>query len=287
MHRLKTGALIRASVMMAAACARDLPGAAREALDGYAQDVGLAFQIQDDILDVEGTTQNLGKTVAGGISPPAWATVELTIALHYVFNTPHDRLVWDVGHQAYPHKVLTGRRDRLHTIKQHRAWRRSRPAPRANTTPSASATRAPRSAPRSAWRSPPRPRRGARRGGHRRWRDDRRHGVRGAESRRQPAVPICWWCSTTTTCRFPRTSARCRITWRACCRGAVCAPARGRQESAAPDAHGVGTRAPLRGAFQGHGAAGHAVRGDGIQLHRADRRPRSQSAGADAAKCAT
>ncbi|HEX4023408.1 MAG TPA: 1-deoxy-D-xylulose-5-phosphate synthase, partial [Steroidobacteraceae bacterium] len=45
-------------------------------------------------------------------------TVELTLALHYVFNTPEDRLVWDVGHQAYPHKVLTGRRDRLATIKQ-------------------------------------------------------------------------------------------------------------------------------------------------------------------------
>ena len=45
-------------------------------------------------------------------------TVELTIALHYVFNTPFDRLVWDVGHQAYPHKVLTGRRTQLHTIKQ-------------------------------------------------------------------------------------------------------------------------------------------------------------------------
>ncbi|HSY08510.1 MAG TPA: 1-deoxy-D-xylulose-5-phosphate synthase [Steroidobacteraceae bacterium] len=46
-------------------------------------------------------------------------TVELTVALHYVFDTPHDRIVWDVGHQAYPHKVLTGRRARLHTIKQH------------------------------------------------------------------------------------------------------------------------------------------------------------------------
>ncbi len=45
-------------------------------------------------------------------------TVELTIALHYVFDTPHDRIVWDVGHQTYPHKVLTGRRDRMHTLRQ-------------------------------------------------------------------------------------------------------------------------------------------------------------------------
>ena len=55
----------------------------------------------------------------GGHFAAGLGTVELTIALHYVFNTPHDRLVWDVGHQAYPHKVLTGRRDQLHTIKQH------------------------------------------------------------------------------------------------------------------------------------------------------------------------
>lgn len=45
-------------------------------------------------------------------------TVELTVALHYVYNTPSDRLVWDVGHQAYPHKILTGRRDQMHTIRQ-------------------------------------------------------------------------------------------------------------------------------------------------------------------------
>ena len=43
--------------------------------------------------------------------------VELTVALHYVFNTPEDRLVWDVGHQAYPHKILTGRRDRIRTLR--------------------------------------------------------------------------------------------------------------------------------------------------------------------------
>lgn len=45
-------------------------------------------------------------------------TVELTVALHYVFNTPIDRIVWDVGHQAYPHKILTNRRDKMHTIRQ-------------------------------------------------------------------------------------------------------------------------------------------------------------------------
>jgi 1-deoxy-D-xylulose-5-phosphate synthase len=54
----------------------------------------------------------------GGHFAAGLGTVELTVALHYVFDTPHDRLVWDVGHQAYPHKVLTGRRDRLDTIKQ-------------------------------------------------------------------------------------------------------------------------------------------------------------------------
>src|SRR5271165_3468601 len=55
----------------------------------------------------------------GGHFAAGLGTVELTVALHYIFNTPDDRLVWDVGHQAYPHKVLTGRRGLLHTIKQH------------------------------------------------------------------------------------------------------------------------------------------------------------------------
>jgi 1-deoxy-D-xylulose-5-phosphate synthase len=58
------------------------------------------------------TVSQMGGHFAAGLG-----TVELTVALHYIFNTPHDRLVWDVGHQAYPHKVLTGRRDSLHTIK--------------------------------------------------------------------------------------------------------------------------------------------------------------------------
>ena len=60
--------------------------------------------------------ESVSKT--GGHLSSNLGTVELTVALHYVFNTPHDHLIWDVGHQAYPHKVLTGRRDRLATIKQ-------------------------------------------------------------------------------------------------------------------------------------------------------------------------
>ena len=54
----------------------------------------------------------------GGHLSSNLGTVELTIALHYVFNTPEDRLVWDVGHQTYPHKILTGRRDRMPTLRQ-------------------------------------------------------------------------------------------------------------------------------------------------------------------------
>ena len=60
------------------------------------------------------------KSVAqtGGHLSSNLGTVELTVALHYVFNTPHDRIVWDVGHQTYPHKILTGRRDQMSTLRQ-------------------------------------------------------------------------------------------------------------------------------------------------------------------------
>ncbi len=60
------------------------------------------------------------KTVAvnGGHLAPNLGVVELTVALHYVFNTPHDRIIWDVGHQAYAHKLLTGRRNLFHTLRQ-------------------------------------------------------------------------------------------------------------------------------------------------------------------------
>ena len=56
--------------------------------------------------------------VTGGHLGAGLGVIELTVALHYVFNTPDDRLIWDVGHQAYPHKILTGRRDRIRTLRQ-------------------------------------------------------------------------------------------------------------------------------------------------------------------------
>ena len=57
-------------------------------------------------------------SVTGGHLGAGLGVVELTVALHHVFDTPHDRLIWDVGHQAYPHKILTGRRSRIRTLRQ-------------------------------------------------------------------------------------------------------------------------------------------------------------------------
>src|ERR1700744_5011466 len=56
--------------------------------------------------------------VTGGHLGAGLGVVELTVALHYIFNTPDDRLLWDVGHQAYPHKIVTGRRSRIRTLRQ-------------------------------------------------------------------------------------------------------------------------------------------------------------------------
>lgn len=70
----------------------------------------LAVELRDFLI------QTVGKT--GGHLSSSLGVVELTIALHYVFNTPDDHLVWDVGHQSYPHKILTGRREQMKTIRQ-------------------------------------------------------------------------------------------------------------------------------------------------------------------------
>src|SRR5271156_937963 len=70
----------------------------------------LADELRTELIDAV--------SITGGHFGASLGVVELTVALHYVFDTPHDRLIWDVGHQAYPHKILTGRRDRIRTIRQ-------------------------------------------------------------------------------------------------------------------------------------------------------------------------
>ena len=70
----------------------------------------LADELRAETIDVVSTT--------GGHLGAGLGVVELTVALHYIFNTPEDRLIWDVGHQAYPHKILTGRRQKMRTLRQ-------------------------------------------------------------------------------------------------------------------------------------------------------------------------
>ena len=121
----------------------------------------------------------------GGHFSSNLGTVELTVALHYVFDTPHDRLVWDVGHQTYPHKILTGRRDRMGTLRQLGGISGF---PRRDESEYDTFGTGHSSTSISA----------ARHGGHgrqlkgeidtgshhRRWLNDGRHGLRGAEQRR-------------------------------------------------------------------------------------------------------
>ncbi len=82
----------------------DLKGRSRAEIKQIAQEV------RDEVIDVVAVT--------GGHLGSGLGVVELTVAIHSVFNTPDDKLVWDVGHQCYPHKILTGRRDRMRTLRQ-------------------------------------------------------------------------------------------------------------------------------------------------------------------------
>ena len=70
----------------------------------------LANELRQEVIDVVSKT--------GGHLGASLGVIELTICLHYVFNAPKDKIIWDVGHQSYPHKILTGRRDRIHTLRQ-------------------------------------------------------------------------------------------------------------------------------------------------------------------------
>ena len=67
-------------------------------------------ELREEVIDAVSTT--------GGHLGASLGVVELTVALHYVFNTPQDKIIWDVGHQSYPHKILTGRKDKIRTLRQ-------------------------------------------------------------------------------------------------------------------------------------------------------------------------
>jgi 1-deoxy-D-xylulose-5-phosphate synthase len=82
----------------------DIRGFSRDELKGLAND------LRAETIDAVSQT--------GGHLGAGLGVVELTVAIHHIFDTPHDRLIWDVGHQAYPHKILTGRRDRIRTLRQ-------------------------------------------------------------------------------------------------------------------------------------------------------------------------
>ena len=70
----------------------------------------LSEEVREELIDAV--------SVTGGHLGAGLGVVELSVALHYVFETPNDKLVWDVGHQSYPHKILTGRKDKIRTLRQ-------------------------------------------------------------------------------------------------------------------------------------------------------------------------
>ena len=129
--------------------------------------------------------------MTGGHLGAGLGVVELTVALHHVFDTPDDRLIWDVGHQAYPHKILTGRRDRIRTLRQPGGLsgftRRSEsdydPFGAAHSSTSISAGLGMATAAKLDGS------RAQRRRGDRRRRDERRHGLRGHEQCRGACAP--------------------------------------------------------------------------------------------------
>ena len=81
-------------------------------MDGFSRDElkQLADEVRAEVIDAV--------SVTGGHLGAGLGVVELTVAIHAVFDTPDDKLIWDVGHQCYPHKVLTGRRDRIRTLRK-------------------------------------------------------------------------------------------------------------------------------------------------------------------------
>ncbi len=143
----------------------------------------LADELRAETIDAVSTT--------GGHLGASLGVVELTVALHAVFDTPHDRVIWDVGHQCYPHKIITGRRDRIRTLRQpgglsgftRRSESEYDPFGAAHSSTSISAGLGMAVASEMQGHAAQRGR------GDRRRRDERRHGLRGDEQRRRHAGP--------------------------------------------------------------------------------------------------
>ena len=104
----------------------------------------LAAELRDATI---GAVSKTGGHLGAGLG-----VVELTVALHYVFQTPHDRLIWDVGHQAYPHKILTGRREQIETLRQKDGLSGFTKRSESSSTRLAPVIPRPRFPPASAWR---------------------------------------------------------------------------------------------------------------------------------------
>ena len=208
----------------------------------------------------------------GGHLSSNLGTVELTIALHYVFDTPEDRIVWDVGHQTYPHKILTGRRERMDSLRQHGGISGSLRSEScfdafgtAHSSTSISAALGMAMAARQ--------------------KGEDRHAIAvigdGAmtagmafEALNNAGVPMasCWWCSTTTTCRSARRSARSTAHLAQLMSGRFYR--RPEQVGKRCFAHAASARAAPSGEEQATGGgAGDAVREVRLQLHRPDRWP--------------
>jgi hypothetical protein len=220
----------------------------------------------------------------GGHLSSNLGTVELTVALHYVFNTPHDRLVWDVGHQTYPHKILTGRRERMASLRQLGGL---------SGFPQRTESEY------DAFRHRPLQHLDLGRAGHGaggRIKGEDRHSVAiigdGAltagmafEALEQRGRGRLQSAGDPERQRHEHQPAGGRaepLSGAADDRPVLCGCQERRQVGSQGCAAAVRAGQALRGTCQGHGGAGHLVREVRFQLHRPDRRPRPRVPGADA-----